>query len=97
MTVTADPMVAPTMTIGEKGRVVIPAAIREAHGWEPGTKLIAIETEDGVIVRSVEETLAWLRGQLRARYGDRSMVDELIADRRAEVERERQADARWQR
>lgn len=73
------------MTIGDKGRVVIPAAIRDAHGWEPGTELIAIDTDEGLVVRSVDETLAWLR----SRFAGRDLVQELLDDRAIERERER--------
>lgn len=81
-----DPMVAPTMTIGEKGRVVIPAAIRDAHGWEPGTKLMAVDTEDGLLVMSLDEALEWLRSRLAGR----DVLQELFDERERERERERQ-------
>lgn len=72
------------LTVGDRGRFVLPAEIRERHGWEPGTALVAIDTDTGLLVMSVDEGLAWMRHRLE----DRDVVGELLADRRAEVDRE---------
>ncbi len=76
----------------ENGRVVIPIQVRRAAGIEPGQRLV-VYVEGGRVV--IEE-----RGHLLARVQDEaiaaaeaaglggSVVDELIADRRAEVARE---------
>jgi AbrB family looped-hinge helix DNA binding protein len=37
--------------VSSKGQVVIPKAIREAFGWEHGTKLIVATDERGVVLR----------------------------------------------
>ncbi len=71
------------------GRILIPAELRRAAGLEPGVALSVI-VEDGEVristwpnrVRQIQEALAPLR-----RPGV-SIVDELIADRRAEAARE---------
>lgn len=75
------------MTSG--GRVVIPAEARAALGLADGAS-VRIRMEDGVltiiphaeIVRRLQEKYR------RLIPGDRSLVDELIADRRAEAKRE---------
>jgi len=80
-------MAAPTahpLALGDRGRLVIPQEVRTGHGWEQGTGLIAIDTEAGVVLMSVEQGLEWLRSRL----DDRDLVAELLAERRDEVDRE---------
>lgn len=43
-----------------------------------------MDTDAGLIVMSTDEALAWLQSRLEGR----DLVTELLADRRAEVERE---------
>ncbi len=40
-----------TTTLSSKGQVIIPKEIRNRHHWEPGQKLQAIETNDGILLR----------------------------------------------
>jgi AbrB family looped-hinge helix DNA binding protein len=37
--------------LSAKGQVVIPKQLRDAHGWQPGTALIAEVTDEGVLLR----------------------------------------------
>ncbi|HET7054997.1 MAG TPA: AbrB/MazE/SpoVT family DNA-binding domain-containing protein [Thermomicrobiales bacterium] len=41
-----------TTRLSSKGQVIIPKAVREARGWEPGTELVVEEHADGVLLRS---------------------------------------------
>ncbi len=41
-----------TTTISTKGQVVLPKALRDARKWRPGTKLIVVETADGLLLRA---------------------------------------------
>jgi len=43
----------PSTTVSSKGQVVIPAQVRTAHGWKPGTVLSIEEQGDGVLLRHV--------------------------------------------
>ncbi|HXH58058.1 MAG TPA: AbrB/MazE/SpoVT family DNA-binding domain-containing protein [Iamia sp.] len=68
------------MTMGDRGRVVIPAELRQREGWTQGTTLLLIDTDEGVLLLT--------RDQLRDRIqrdlaGGPSLVDELIAERGA--------------
>ena len=72
------------VALGDRGRFVIPSEVRERHGWNTGESLIAVDTDAGLIVMSTDEALAWLQSRLEGR----DLVAELLADRRAEVERE---------
>lgn len=72
--------------VGPKGRVVIPAPIRDELGLEEGTEM-ACFVEDGAVVLATDEALD---AQLHAMFADLdiSLADELINERRAEAERE---------
>ncbi len=71
------------------GRVVIPAGYRRALGLRPGDRL-TLELDDGAL-RLIPLSQAIREAQeLVAKYvdKDRSLVAELIAERRAEAARE---------
>ena len=72
------------VALGDRGCFVIPSDVRERHGWQTGTPLVALDTDAGLIVMSAEEALSWLQSRLEGR----DLVAELLADRKAEVERE---------
>lgn len=74
------------VTIGDRGRVVLPAAVRSALGLEPGTRmLLSTEPDGSVRLRSyravAEQSQGMLSGLAPAKT---SMVEELLAERRAE-------------
>jgi AbrB family looped-hinge helix DNA binding protein len=74
--------------LGRQGRLVIPAALRQLLGFEEGDTLVARE-EAGRLVLEKQEMV---KQRLKARFAqvpkDRSLVDELIAERREEAKRE---------
>ena len=37
--------------LSSKGQVILPKAVRQAHGWPPGTEFSVEEFEDGVLLR----------------------------------------------
>jgi AbrB family looped-hinge helix DNA binding protein len=83
----ADPPApAQHLTIGPQGRIVIPAPLREALGWGPGTKVVA-RLEDG---RVVLETPDQVRDRVHALFTHvrGSMARELGRDRAREARRE---------
>jgi AbrB family looped-hinge helix DNA binding protein len=77
------------LTVNEQGRVTIPAQIRRAAGIEAGVPLV-VYVEDGRVVIETREQLAKrTRREVAAAWvGEGSVVDELIAERRAEAARE---------
>lgn len=62
----------------------MPLEVRERHGWNDGDSLVAVDTDDGLLVMGTDEALSWLQSRLKGR----DLVAELLADRRAEVKRE---------
>jgi antitoxin PrlF len=71
------------------GRLQVPADIRRALGLSDGDP-VTMEVVDGELrVRPLRETLARIRARLRPYLpAGVSLADELIADRRAEADRE---------
>jgi AbrB family looped-hinge helix DNA binding protein len=43
-----------TTKLSSKGQVVLPAAIRAAHGWQPGVEFLVEDTADGVLLRPLK-------------------------------------------
>ena len=74
------------VSVGPKGRVVIPAEIRRELGIREGSELVAVVEGEAVVLipRSA------IKGRLRSIFAgvDTSMRDELIAERRAEASRD---------
>ncbi|MCD2441455.1 AbrB/MazE/SpoVT family DNA-binding domain-containing protein [Agromyces sp. SYSU K20354] len=68
-----------TVTVGNKGRVVLPTAIRARRNWAEGTTLIAIDTPTGIVLTSRDEAERLLRDQLAGT----DVVTELLDERRA--------------
>lgn len=71
------------------GKLVVPAAMRRALGLKTGDTVI-VGIEDGELrVRSYQRSLEMAQALVRKYIpANVSLVDELIADRRAEAERE---------
>jgi AbrB family looped-hinge helix DNA binding protein len=78
----------PEVRIGKQGRVVIPASLREEMGLQPGDKLSAQVEEGRLVLEHRADALSRLQRRFRHVAGDRSLVDELIAERRAAAARE---------
>ena len=77
------------VTIGERGRLVLPASIRSALGLTPGTRMLLSTEEDGSLrLRPYRAVANESRGVFADLAADRSLVEELLVDRRAEPEQE---------
>lgn len=69
------------LSVGPKGRVVIPVEIRRRLGLEEGSQLVALIEGDGVLLLPRAAVRQRLRGMFA---GVRtSMAEELVRDRRA--------------
>lgn len=67
--------------MGDRGRFVIPAELRERAGLAEGTTLTLLETPDGLVLL----TRPQLQRLVRADLTGLDLVGELLADRRAEA------------
>ncbi len=67
------------MVVGDRGRIVVPAEVRERQGLVEGAPLILFETPAGLVLLT--------RGQLRQRVrddlADVDLVAELLSERRS--------------
>jgi antitoxin PrlF len=72
-----------------QGRVVIPAEIRKEMGLEGPVDLVFRYDDGKLVIETIEDAVAYVQSVV-AQYitSDGSMVDQLIADRRAEAAKE---------
>ena len=67
--------------MGDRGRLVIPAEVRDRAGLVEGTPVVLLETQTGLVLL----TRAQLRDRVRAELAGLDLVGELLAERRAEA------------
>jgi AbrB family looped-hinge helix DNA binding protein len=90
---TDPPFLEPALSVqgnlGSDGRVLIPAALREAAGIKRGEKVI-LKVEDGrIVLSSWKAEIRKLQGMFaHLKKPGENIVDEFIAGRRAEAARE---------
>jgi AbrB family looped-hinge helix DNA binding protein len=73
-----------TIVVGDRGRLVLPADIRERAGIGEGTELIVIETPDGLALLTREQ----LKRRVRSELAGPSLVADLVDERRAAAKAE---------
>jgi AbrB family looped-hinge helix DNA binding protein len=77
------------VTVGDRGRLVLPASVRTELGITPGTRMLLSTDDDGSLRLRPFRSVADASLGLFASVGDgSSMAEELIAERRAEAARE---------
>ena len=72
-----------TLVLGQQGRLVIPADVRNALGLSAGDRLHLHLTGQRLVLERQEDAAAELRGLASDVPRTRSLVDELLAERRA--------------
>lgn len=73
-----------TVIVGDGGSVVIPIEVRERVGLDDGTPLFLLNTPGALVLMTRHQHLARVRGELEGL----DLVDELLAERRRDAERE---------
>jgi AbrB family looped-hinge helix DNA binding protein len=71
-----------TVVLGQQGRLVIPADVRSALGLVPGDRLHLHVADQRLVLRRQQDAVAELRGLAAGIPRTRSLVDELLAERR---------------
>lgn len=66
------------VTVGDRGRIVVPAEVRARAGLAEGTPLILLETPTGLVLLTRDQ----LRTRVRDELAGLDLVTELLADRR---------------
>ena len=82
-------MTAKRVRIGDRGRLIVPVAYRKALGLETGDTVLIDMRGDELVVRPAKAVLRRLQERLSPYAGGASVVDEFIAERRAEARRDR--------
>lgn len=72
-----------TLVLGQQGRLVIPAAVRAALGLTAGDRLHLQLVGARMVLERPRDAADELRGLAAAVPETRSLVDELLAERRA--------------
>ncbi len=66
------------VTMGDRGRLVVPSELRDRAGLVAGSPLVLIETDGGVLMLTREQAKA----RVRADLAGLDLVGELLAERR---------------
>ena len=71
-----------TLVLGQQGRIVIPAEVRAALGLAPGDRLHLHVTGSRLTLERPQDAVNELRALAKDVLKSRSLVDELLAERR---------------
>lgn len=71
-----------TVVLGQQGRLVIPADVRATLGLRPGDRLRLHVAGGRMTLERPEDAIAELRGLASSVPKSKSLVDELLAERR---------------
>ena len=74
-----------TVVLGRQGRIVIPADVRSALGLTAGDKLHLHVAGQRLVLERPRDAVAALRGLAAEVPSNRSLVDELLDERRREA------------
>ena len=75
--------------VTSKGQLVVPSRIRRLFGIKPGTRINFVEEGDRIIFQPVtREYIDYFCGIFKLKPGEKSVVQELLEERRAEKEKE---------
>jgi AbrB family looped-hinge helix DNA binding protein len=72
------------VVMGDRGRIVVPADVRDRAGLAEGTPMMMLETPAGLVLLTREQ----LRARVRDEFEGLDLVAELLADRRRAAEEE---------
>jgi AbrB family looped-hinge helix DNA binding protein len=81
-------MVAFRTRVNEQGRLVIPSELRAAAGIKPGSEVVLEACDGEVRIRNVDTAVTRVQEKYRRLARGRKIVDEFLAERRAEAARE---------
>lgn len=74
-----------SVVVGNKGRIVVPAELRERAGLAEGSTLTLVDTGSGVLMLTRDELKELVRKDLTGA----DLVGELLRDRRREADADR--------
>lgn len=68
-----------TVVVGDRGRLVVPAEVRQRAGLVEGSTLVLLDTPSGIVLMTQRQ----LRDRIREELSGLDLVGELLAERRA--------------
>ena len=68
-----------SVVVGDRGRIVVPAEVRERAHLVEGTALVMLDTPEGLVLLTRDQ----LRARVRADLSEVDLVGDLLAERRA--------------
>ena len=78
-----------TACVNSKGQLVVPSNLRRRFGIKPGTRINFVEEGGRIIFQPVtKEYINSFCGIFKQKPGEKSIVQELLEERRAEKEKE---------
>lgn len=82
---------------GDSSEVVLPAALESELGLAPGDSLVVEQAGSTITIKPYSQVVREVQAQVRAmsKGGTGSVVEELLAERRAEAARENAGTERW--
>jgi AbrB family looped-hinge helix DNA binding protein len=66
-----------SVTMGDRGRLVVPAELRSRAGLGPGQPVVLVESDQGIVLLTREQLKARVRGDLTGL----DLVGDLLAER----------------
>lgn len=66
------------VVVGDRGRLVVPAGVRERAGLVAGSSLVLLETPSGIVLMTQRQ----LRDRIREELSGFDLVRDLLAERR---------------
>ena len=82
-------MIMNSARVNSKGQLVVPSPIRRRYGIKPGTRINFVEEGGRIIFQPVtKEYIHSFCGIFKLKPGEKSVVQELIEERRAEKAKE---------
>lgn len=78
-----------TVVMGQQGRIVVPRAVRDLLGLQSGDELHLCVRDGQLVLSPRHDPVAALQALTVGVRGGRSLVDELLEERRREVAAER--------
>jgi AbrB family transcriptional regulator (stage V sporulation protein T) len=70
------------------GKIVIPAELRREFGFQEGDMLVLEHADGGLVIKSRQQVLKELQARVKKHLKVPFTVDDYIAEKRAEAERE---------
>ena len=69
-----------SVIMGDRGRLVVPAELRERVGLREGSPVVLVETDTGVVLLTRDQ----VKARVRADLAGLNLVEDLLESRRAE-------------